>query len=315
MRWSATRWVVSGAAAVAIVAGAPGCKRENPSWSVTSAGEGTSDTQPAEFSGGAPESSGASSGASSEPSGSGTQGLGTSDGLSTGPGQTTSAGETSAGSLTDTGASTTEGSGETDDTETDETSDTEEPLEPETEYLINYNEDAACDLPFWCHQAGNLNNGFGVNTEAAECFEPALPPPYELTFVHYKLWGALGPLANSLVLRVMSAEGEGPLEEIANIPLNDNSLASVGDHELELAEPIVIEGERFCLVLDGGENNTSAMGVAIDKFSAVYDVSFIRVPVPENNPCSVPEFVELFDIEATNHGNWCIDAEIRELLP
>ncbi len=303
MVWSATRWAVSGAAAIVIVAGAPGCKRENPSWLITSGGEGGSDTQSVEISGGALTSSGASTGASAAPSGSGTQGLGTSGALSTGTEST--AGELTAGA----DASTTGASGEPGDSAS-----TGAPLEPETEHVINYNEGAACDLPFWCHQAGNLNNGILVNTEAGECFEPQLPPPYELTSVRYKLWGAIGPLANSLALRVLSAEGDEPPQLVASVSLDEPGLASVGDHELELAEPILIEGDRFCVVLDGGQNGASAMGVAIDKTSEVLDSSYIRLPSPVEG-CFFPDYTDLFDIDAVNHGNWCVDATIRELPP
>lgn len=300
----ARRWIERVVLAL-VVCGAPGCKRENPAWGESGPDAGTSDTQPGELSDSAPGSTSDATSGLTSGGGPGTDsGDGsTSDALSSGPTPTT--GDATGGPGSSSDAAPTTATSATSEGSTG-------PQEPATEWLINYNDEAACDLPFWCHPQGELENGIPIKTLAAECFEPATPPPYELISLHYKLWGVVGPLAESLKLHVMSSDGGAPLQVLESRALSEPSLATVGEHALQLEEPIVIHEPRFCLVFEGGAYLVSAMGMAIDTSSAHAESSYVRVPAIGD--CQVPSFTELFAIAAESHGNWCVDAVIRELL-
>ncbi len=222
-----------------------------------------------------------------------------------GAGSTSSS--TSEATTGDDGAATTGDDGTIGESET--TGAPDEP-EPEHEHLINYTPGASCDHAGWCVDGQNNDQTLMVNIAGAECFTATLPPPFELVEVHYFIDDVLGELGDSFTLSVIEFVDASPGAQLAGVELPGAEWSAVGEHTLTLDEPLVVDAPGFCVRIEGGVDEQSTLGIGLDLDSDVPEVSFVQ-----SAGCGVPALTDWFTLDnAIQTGNWCVDAEIREIL-
>lgn len=170
---------------------------------------------------------------------------------------------------------------------------------------ILQNHDDNCLNTLGCsNDAGNMGNP----QKMFECFRGVvIPPPFWLTEVSYGI-GAGTPAPAALELEVYTWSGDGsPGSRIATVPLAVEDLA-LGDHALQLAEPVEIDASSFCVAFSGSE--------PADSFELTYTstaspdgTSFLEAPVCG---ATVPADINTL---LPGPGTWCIGAQVDKLLP
>ena len=167
------------------------------------------------------------------------------------------------------------------------------------------NHDGNCVVGFGCGGPSGTN---GNPQRLVECFRGAvIPPPFWLSEVNYGISDrAPAPLALDLEVYTWTGAG-GPGVLVATIPLMGADL-DIGDHALQLAEPVEIDGPDFCIGLSGSAPN--------DGFKATYSAtavpsgtSFIEAEI-----CGIPLPTDINHV-LPGPGTWCMGATIDKLLP
>lgn len=177
-------------------------------------------------------------------------------------------------------------------------------------YHLQHGDQTACDDPLWCYFNGNVLSPAGDPIEGQECFTAPISPPFELLSMHYSV-AAVHTDLEDFELRVYERDGGGPSNLIEQVTLTQLD-ASPMEHDYEFAAPIQIDTQEFCIgFATTAPGLASALGMAVDTDSTVGDASFFRME--GNGACNVPDWEDVVSFQPNPFGNWCMDAEIREI--
>lgn len=177
-------------------------------------------------------------------------------------------------------------------------------------YHLQHGDQTACDDPLWCFYNGNLLNPAGDPIEGQECFTAPIAPPFELVSMHYSV-AAVHTDLEQFEIRVYERDGGGPTNIVEQVVLTQLD-ASPMEHDYEFDTPIQITTQEFCIGFATTEPGlASALGMAIDTDSTIGDASFFRME--GNGACNIPDWEDVVSFQPTPFGNWCMDAEIREI--
>ncbi len=177
-------------------------------------------------------------------------------------------------------------------------------------YHLQHGDQTACDDPLWCYFNGNVLSPAGDPIEGQECFTAPISPPFELLSMHYSV-AAVHTDLEDFELRVYERDGGGPSNLIEQVVLTQLD-ASPMEHDYEFAAPIQIDTQEFCIgFATTAPGLASALGMAVDTDSTVGDASFFRME--GNGACNVPDWEDVVSFQPNPFGNWCMDAEIREI--
>lgn len=222
----------------------------------------------------------------------------------------TSTSGTSTPGTTSTGT-TSEGDDEGDDDGDDDGGDDETTAaQPEVEHLQNADLDT-CTQPLWCFYNGDIDYGTGDGVWSQECFEASLPPPFEITQVHYVVAETgNNPVAIDLQIRPRDGNLPGGPPTTIGLPV---AYSSEGEHTFELPDPVQIDDSEFCIGFRVPDTNSDgAVGIAVDDTGTTPGLSWLRLS--GSGACNVAQWLDATTDSLTGDGNWCIDVMIREVF-
>lgn len=167
------------------------------------------------------------------------------------------------------------------------------------------NHDGNCLNTLGCgNDAGNIGNP----QKMFECFRGvAIPPPFWLTEVSYEI-GDGTPPPGALALDVHTWTGEGsPGARLATVALTPADLA-IGDHMLQLADPVQITASSFCVAIVGTEP-ADGFELTYTSTAAPDGTSFLEAPT-----CGIDVPADINTL-LPGPGTWCMGATVDKLLP
>ena len=217
-------------------------------------------------------------------------------------GPTTGSTSAGTGGVSATGTTST-GAGTSASTGVDATTGT--PPEPER---LQHHIPGNCALPLWCYFLPDVWSGSPARVGSQACFQPATPPPYELTRVGYQVAASFGDLSDT---RLQVHEGiDGAVGVLLHDLPVDPAMLGPGVHDFIPEPPLKISSPRFCVGLHGGHKDPpqGGLGLAADELSLVPGQAFYKAQ--DNGGCQVPDWKDVTSFNPTPKGTWCIDADV-----